>query len=177
MLGATPVNATAIIAVDLLQQKLEQARDIGATELIVASQQDPLSKILEITGGTGVDYAIESAGRRETMETAFKSVRENGGLCVLAGNLPFGENICLNPFDLIKGKRVTGAWEGDTQPDRDIPMYTELYLSGRPPLNQLITDNYQLEDVNQALEALEQGKVGRALIDMKPIQTPTAAGS
>lgn len=65
--------------------------------------------MLETTSRRGVDYAIEAAGRRETMETAFKAVRDKGGLCVPTGNLPQGERISQDPFDLIKGKRITGT--------------------------------------------------------------------
>ena len=166
VLAADLMNATTIIAVDVFNHKLEQARRVGATHTINARQQDPLATILEITGGRGVDYTIEAAGRRETMETAFQAVCDNGGLCVLAGNLPHGERISLDPFDLIKGKRIIGTWGGETQPDRDIPMYVDLYLSGKLKLDGLITHIYRLDDINQALEDLENGKVGRALIDM-----------
>lgn len=166
VLAADFVGATTIIAVDLFDHKLALAREVGATHLVNAREQDPLAKVLEITGGAGTDYAIESAGRPETMETAFRCVRDNGGLCVLAGNLPHGERICLDPFDLIRGKRLIGTWGGETQPDRDILMYVDLYLSGKLRLDPLITDSYRLSDVNLALESLEQGKVGRSLIDM-----------
>ena len=166
VMAADFMNATTIIAVDLFDHKLQQAQQVGATHLINARNQDPLSTILEITGGCGVDYAIEAAGRRETMETAFQAVRDGGGLCVLAGNLPHGELIALNPFDLIKGKRIVGSWGGETCPDRDIPLYVDLYLSGKLKLDALITHTYGLEEINQAFDDLEQGKVGRALIQM-----------
>ncbi len=166
VLAANLMNATVIIAVDVFDHKLEQARRVGATHLINARQQEPLGTLLEITGGRGVDYAIEAAGLRETMETAFQAVRDNGGLCVLAGNLPQGERVSLNPFNLIRGKRIIGTWGGESQPDRDIPMYVDLYLSGKLKLDGLVTHTYSLLDINQALEDLENGKVGRALIDM-----------
>ena len=165
VLAADLVHATTIIAVDVFDHKLEQARQVGATHLINARQQDPFAAILEITGGCGVDYAIEAAGRRETMETAFRVVRDNGGLCVLAGNLPRGERISLDPFDLIKGKRIIGTWGGETQPDRDILLYVDLYLTGKLRLDGLITHTYGLDEINQAMDDLEHGKVGRALID------------
>ncbi len=166
VLAADLVHATTIIAVDVFDHKLEQARRVGATHLINVRHQDPLATILEITGGRGVDYAIEAAGRQETMETAFQAGRDNGGLCVLAGNLPHGGRISLDPFDLIKGKRIVGTWGGETQPDRDIPLYVDLYLSGRLKLDGLITHTHSLSDINQALDYLEQGQVGRILIDM-----------
>jgi len=166
ILAAGLRNARTIIAVDVIDNKLEQAIQLGATHCVNARQQDPLAAILEITGGRGVDYAIESAGTRGTMETAFKAVRDNGGLCVLAGNLPHGEQISLNPFDLIRGKRIIGSWGGETQPDRDIQQYVEYYMSGKLKLDRLLTHTYSLNDINRALEKLENGKIVRALIDM-----------
>lgn len=166
VLVASLMNATIIIAVDVFDHKLEQARQVGATHLINAHHTDPLTTVLEITCGRGADYAIEAAGRRETMEIAFQAVRDEGGLCVLAGNLPHGERIVLNPFDLIRGKHIVGTWGGEAQPDRDIPMYVDLFLSGKLKLDKLITHTYSLNDINKALAALEHGEVGRALIDM-----------
>jgi len=171
VLAADLVHATTIIAVDVFDHKLEQARRVGATHLINARRQDPLATILEITEGRGVDYAIEAAGQRETMETAFQAVRDNGGLCVVAGNLPHSERISLDPFDLIKGKRIIGTWGGESDIDRDISLYARLFLSGKLDFSALITNIYSLEETNKALEDLKQGKVGRVLIDMTSKKT------
>jgi S-(hydroxymethyl)glutathione dehydrogenase/alcohol dehydrogenase len=159
-------NASRIIAIDVFDHKLEQAHQLGATHIISAIHQDTITAIREITGGQGVDYSIESAGKREVMEQAFRSVRDGGGLCVLAGNLPHGEKISLDPFDLIRGKRIMGSWGGETRPDCDIPLYVDYYLSGKLNLEALLTHSYRLDETNQALEDLENGKIGRALIDM-----------
>jgi S-(hydroxymethyl)glutathione dehydrogenase/alcohol dehydrogenase len=166
LLAAKLVGAKVIIAVDVLDHKLEQAIKFGATHIINAGKQNVLTTIQGITDGLGVDYTIECAGKKESMETALRSVRDDGGLCIIAGNLPQGEQISVNPFDLIKGKRIIGTWGGETQPDRDIPIYVELYLSGKLKLEALITHSYKLEDINQALTDLEQGEAGRALIEM-----------
>ncbi len=166
VLAAGLVNARPIIAVDVFDHKLEQSKHVGATHLINARQCDPSAEILNVTGKQGLDFAIEAAGLKETIEIAFRSVRSGGGLCVVAGNLPHGERICLDPFDLILGKRIVGSWGGETEPDRDIPMYADLYLAGKLRLDSLITHSYRLEEINQALSDLEGGKVGRALISM-----------
>ena len=164
IMASSLMNATTIIAIDVFGHKLEQARQVGATHFINARQQDSLATILEITAGRGVNYAIEAAGRRQTMEIAFQAVRDNGGLCVLAGNLPDGQRISLNPFDLIRGKRIVGSCGGETNPDRDIPLYVDLYLSGKLKLDRLITHIFSLKNINDALDLLERGKVGRSLI-------------
>jgi S-(hydroxymethyl)glutathione dehydrogenase / alcohol dehydrogenase len=71
---------------------------------------------------------------------------------VIAGNLPQGQKISLNPFDLIKGKRIIGTWGGENEVDRDISMYVTMYLAGKLNLEALITQSYNLEDINQAIE-------------------------
>ena len=100
ILAAKMRGSAIIIAVDIREQKLIQAKEIGATHIINASCQDALDAIQTIMDGQGVDFAIEAAGNRKTMETAYKSVKDKGGLCILAGNLPKGEQISIDPFDL-----------------------------------------------------------------------------
>lgn len=166
VLAAKAAKAAIIIAVDVHQHKLGQAIALGATDAVNANEQDALSAIHSITAGRGVDYAIESAGVRQSMETAFQSVCCNGGLCILAGNLPSGQRISIDPFDLIRGKRIIGTWGGETQPDRDIPRYADMYMSGRFDMQKLITHECGLSDVNRAFDDLEQGRAGRILVDM-----------
>jgi S-(hydroxymethyl)glutathione dehydrogenase/alcohol dehydrogenase len=100
------------------------------------------------------------------MEVAFRAVRDCGGLCVLAGNVAYGECIALDPSDLMRGKRIVGTWGGESQLDRDVSVYAALFLAGKLPLDTLITHEYRLADINKALAALEQGMVGGALINM-----------
>jgi S-(hydroxymethyl)glutathione dehydrogenase/alcohol dehydrogenase len=166
LLAAKLVGAKVIIIIDVLDHKLKQAIKFGATHTINATKQDVLSEIMNISDNRGVDYAIECAGKKESMKNAFQSVRDNGGLCIIAGNLPEGEQVSINPFDLIKGKRIIGTWGGETQPDHDIPMYVDLYLSGRLDLKSLITHTYSLKDINMALKDLDGGREGRILIDL-----------
>lgn len=165
ILAAKMVGAAVIIAVDIREQKLIQAREIGATHIINASLQDVLSAIQTITGRQGVDFAIEAAGKQEIMEIAFKSVRDKGGLCILAGNLPAGQQISIDPFNLIKGKRIIGTWGGETDSDRDIQNYVDHFLSGRLDLSFLTSDIYRLDEINNSFDDLESGKVNRALIE------------
>jgi S-(hydroxymethyl)glutathione dehydrogenase/alcohol dehydrogenase len=166
LLAAKLLEAQPLVAVDVVEQKLVEALRLGATHAVNAHRQDALAAICELTAGRGVDYAIEAAGRRETMETALRSVRDKGGLCVLAGNLPQGETIAIDPFDLIRGKRIVGTWGGETRPDEDLPRYATWFLEGRLPLAELITREYRLDAINEALDDMEQGRVLRALVAM-----------
>jgi S-(hydroxymethyl)glutathione dehydrogenase/alcohol dehydrogenase len=168
ILAASMKKAKMIIAVDVFDHKLELAKEVGATHVINAKRENALDVLMKLTEGKGVDYSIESAGRKETMETAFKAVRNSGGLCIIAGNLPQGEKISIDPMDLIRGKRIIGTWGGESQPDKDIAIYADYYLSGRLKLDTLITHTYKLEEINRALQDLGAGKIGRALIEMQP---------
>ncbi len=166
LIGAIVCNASKIIAVDIDPGKLQLASELGATAVIDARRQDALAAIRDMTGGQGVDFSVEAAGRVETIEQAFQSVHKGGGLCVFASHPRFGDRIKLDPFDLICGKRIAGSWGGAVQPDRDVPRFYEMISEKRVPLEKLLTHRYRLEQINQALDDLEQGRVGRALVEM-----------
>jgi S-(hydroxymethyl)glutathione dehydrogenase/alcohol dehydrogenase len=166
LLAAELAGAATIIAIDIHERKLRQAVTLGATHTINARTEEVLSAIGSITNGKGIDYAIESAGTAQSMENAFRAVRDNGGLCVLCGNLAAGERISIDPFDLIKGKKIVGTWGGETQPELDIPRYAELYLSGKFNMHKLITHEYSLQNVNEAFDVLDNGGGGRILVSM-----------
>lgn len=166
LLAAKMVGSKLIIGVDIDTAKLRKAEELGAASLVNAVDQDPVAAVMHLTNGRGVDCSIEAAGRSETMEKAFQSVRRNGGICVVAGNLPRGGRISIDPFDLIQGRQLVGSWGGETDLDRDVPKYVEVFLAGRFSLNLLVSNAYNLHEVNQALSDLEKGATGRLLIDM-----------
>lgn len=166
ILGAVIRKAGTIIAVDISEEKLAQAKRLGATHTINAASVDAVAAIMEATGGRGVDCAVEAAGKPQTMEAAFRSVRGKGGVCVLAGNLPQGKTISIDPMGLISGKRLVGTWGGESVPDRDIPLFAGMFLGGSLNLQELIAAEYPLSGINRAFEDLERGLPGRALISM-----------
>lgn len=161
-------NFASVIAIDVVDSKLALARDFGADITINAAQVDPVGKIMEITGGRGVDYAVEASGICRVIEAAFEVTRPRGGLCVFASHPGHGEKIRLDPHALISGKQIRGSWGGACEPDTDIPKFAELYRSGRLPLEKLITKRYALEDINEAIDDIERGHVGRPIIEIKP---------
>jgi len=171
-IGLSAVHAAAIcgaamvIAVDVKEEKLEKAKELGATHSVNAGKADAVRTVKDLTDGKGVDHAVESAGSIVTMEQAFQSIRNNGGKAVIAGNLSFGQKISIDPFALICGKRIVGSWGGETDPDRDIPRYVDLYLSGKLKLDRMLTHRFRLEQINDAFAELEKGEVGRAIIDL-----------
>ena len=158
-------NCSMVIAVDVEETKLHLAKDFGATHIINSSVENPVEKIFNITGGIGVDFAIEAGGLVITIEQAFAAIRNEGGLCVSASHPPHGDKIKIDPFDLICGKRILGSWGGESKPDRDIPRFAKLYKEGKLPLDKLITHRYSLEQINQIFDDIEHSRVARALIE------------
>jgi S-(hydroxymethyl)glutathione dehydrogenase/alcohol dehydrogenase len=151
-------NFSEVIAVDVSEEKLQLAREFGATRLVrVASDVPELVR--------DVDYAVEASGLCEVIETAFGAVRRGGGLCVFASHPKYGEKIRLDPFELISGKQIKGSWGGNSHPDRDVPKLAELYLQRKLPFEKLIEKKYAFQELNQALEDLESRRVVRPVID------------
>lgn len=165
VLYASAVGCGKVIGVDVNGQKLELASKLGATHVINSSNDAVLEKLKELTGGAGVDYAIESSGVKGVMELAFEAIKP-GGTAVIAGNIRKGDKICLDPYGLISGKKIFGTWGGETRPEKDIPFYAEQYLAGKLKLDKLITHVYTLDQVNESFSELEKGNVGRALIKL-----------
>lgn len=165
LMAANLCECSPIIALDTQESKLALAKDFGATHVINVKSEKAMERIYQIAGAAGVDYAVEAAGNTSAIEQAFQSVRKNGGLCVFASHPPEGEKICLPPHELISGKRIRGSWGGESKPDQDIPRFVEMYKQGKLPLEKLITHRYSLEQINLSLDDLEEGNVGRALIE------------
>ncbi len=165
LLYAKTLEFTKIIAVDIHNSKLEFAKKLGATDIINSKEKNVIEKIKDLTEHKGVDYAIECSGVKTVMEQAFESLNFKG-LAIIAGNLRAGETISIDPFQLIVGKQIIGTWGGKTNPDEDILLYAKKYLDGNFMLEQLITKIFSLENIDDAVEALENGEVIRALIKL-----------
>jgi S-(hydroxymethyl)glutathione dehydrogenase/alcohol dehydrogenase len=170
LMAASLYECQTLIAVDIEKDKLNLAIEFGATHVIDSSTKDPVKRIREITRGDGVDYSIEAAGMVKTIEQAFQSVRKGGGKCVFATHPKPEEKITIDPFDLICGKQIQGSWGGESNPEVDIPKFAQFYRDGKLPLEKLLTRRYSLDQINEALNDLEQRKVGRPLIEFSDLQ-------
>ena len=109
------------------------------------------------------DFAIECSGNKLAMEWAFNCLKNNG-TAIIAGNLEPGKKISIDPFELVKGKKLRGSWGGECVLDRDIPFYASEYLEGNLPIEKLITKVYPFDEINEGLKDLESGKLIRGVI-------------
>jgi S-(hydroxymethyl)glutathione dehydrogenase/alcohol dehydrogenase len=163
LLAASHVKAHPIIAIDVQDKKLERAQQMGATHVVHALKENPPQRIDAILNGQGVDFALECAGKKDVMEMAFESIRASG-CCVLAGNIPKGEQIHIDPFELIKGKKIIGTWGGKSLIDHDVVRFADIFFKKPEALRLLISHEVPLSGINELMQALDQGKVGRGLI-------------
>ncbi len=161
--GAVLAGADQIVAVDIRQNKLDYAREFGATDVINASNQDPVAMVHELTGG-GADYAFEALGRAETIRQAYESTRP-GGMAVVVGMAPENDDVSINALSLPRTERILmGSYYGSARPWIDLPRLVDLYLAGRLRVDELVSRSYPLEEINEAYEALAQGEVARSII-------------
>jgi len=162
VMGAKLAGAGKIIAVSRSERKLAMAKELGADHVVSASQENPVMKVMELTGG-GADYSVECAGKAEVIMQAFGSIHP-GGKCVVAGMAPITAVVSIASYEFLLGKTLTGTVQGDVRHSVDIPRYIDLYMEGKLPIDKLITRSYSLDEVNEAFEALEKGEVIRSVI-------------
>jgi len=167
LLGAVAAGAGMIIAVDVAQQKLDFASDLGATATVLwAGSPEATAEAVREASGGGVDYAVEATGRTEAMLAAFLSTRARGA-AVLIG-IPRPDAVLPLPALSIPRmeRRVLGSIYGSTYPERDFALALDLYRSARLPLDRLITHRVTLDDVQRGIELLLSCEAIRAVIDL-----------
>ena len=162
VMGAKLAGAGKIIAVARNPKKLALAKEFGADHVVDASRDDPVAKVMELTGG-GADYAVESSGKVEVMQQAYASIR-GGGKCVVTGMAALGSTITIQSYELLLAKTITGTVQGDIRAQVDIPRFVDMFMDGKLPFDRLISKSYTLDQVNQAFQALEKGEVIRSVI-------------
>ena len=162
--GARICGASTIVAVDISESKLEDARSFGATHGILATAGKPHRRIKEITGGRGVDFALVTVGSSKACETALRFLCQ-GGKLVIAGMPPSGESMSFEPV-IIAGlsQCIEGSCMGDTVLGRDIPWLLDHYRQGRLKVDELITGRYPLSRINEAIDNTLQGGARRNVI-------------
>lgn len=184
IVAARMAGADPIIAVDLDEEKLEFARKFGATHGINASKVDPVAAIHELTRKenvytifqepvSGADHSFDCIGIRKTMEQVVPACRgghfgaEPGGNAVLVG-------VPMTPMELqsldllLNEKKFMGSIGGSCVPGRDFPTFVDWFQQGELDLDALVTERYELQDINAATDALEQGRIsGRAILDYR----------
>lgn len=163
LLGAALVGAHPLVAVDVVPEKLELARSLGATAVVDARDEDAVEAVREATGG-GAQYAIETVGSGAVLGQAYAATRR-GGTTITVG-LPHPEqSFSIPAVSLVAEERtVKGCYLGSAVPSRDIPRYIALYRAGRLPVDRLLTSTLALDNLNAAFDTLAAGTAIRQVV-------------
>jgi len=160
--GAAIAGAGRIIAVDIKDSKLELARTFGATDVVNASECDPVVAVKELNHG-GVEYSFEALGLKQTSEQAFRMLRRSG-VATIIGMVPVGEMLEIHGADLLNDKRLQGSNMGSNRFRVDMPRFVDFYLNGQLRLDEMISRRIALEDINQAFDEMKRGEIARSVI-------------
>ncbi len=162
--GAVFSGAYPVVAVDVLDSKLERARLFGATHAVnAAKEKDPIAKVHEITGGRGADSVIVAVAGIEILRQAFLMSARDGTTVVVGHG--HGEKLsAFNPTDFMGGRKLTGSAMGAVRLRLDVPRLIELYRTGRLKLDELVSGHYPFEEINQAIASSAAGEVIRNVI-------------
>jgi S-(hydroxymethyl)glutathione dehydrogenase/alcohol dehydrogenase len=161
--GCVLVGCHPIIAVDVMESKLDFARRLGATHTVNASEQDPVEALQALTG-RGPEYVFDSVGAATTISQALRAARP-GGTAVIIGLHAAKVDVPIPAGALVMGnRRLLGSFVGSMQPRLDLPMLVELYRAGKLRLDELISKRYALDELPQAFEDMEAGRVARGVL-------------
>jgi S-(hydroxymethyl)mycothiol dehydrogenase len=162
--GARLAGAHTIVAIDIDDRKLQWATEFGATHTVNASRTDPVAAVRELTGGYGVNVAIEAVGSPVTYEQAFYA-RDHAGTVVQVGVPSPDMKIELPLIEVFgRGGSLKSSWYGDCLPSRDFPMFIDLYLQGRLDLDKFVSETISIEDVEEAFQKMQRGEVLRSVV-------------
>jgi alcohol dehydrogenase len=163
ILGAVASGARSVIAVDISEDKLKLAGELGATHLFNAADPDVVQKVKDATKG-GVDYAVEMAGSTRAFETAYRITRR-GGTTITAGLPNPSATWAMPSTHLVAEERtIKGSYIGTCVPSRDLPRYIELYQQGKMPVKRLMTHKIKLDEINEGFDRLHEGKAVRQVV-------------
>jgi NDMA-dependent alcohol dehydrogenase len=165
--GAAIKGATKVIAVDPVDFKLETAEELGATHTINPNQQDPVERVTELTNGVGADKSIVTVGNPtpEDIGQAFRSIRKGGRTVVTSVSDVEYQHVNISPFELtLFDKELVGTMYGDSPVQADLPRYLETYRSGQLKVDELVTQTYSHDEINQGFQDMLDGKTIRGVI-------------
>ena len=163
--GAKHAGAERIIAIDMVDGKLQTAQKFGATDLVNPADGDAVSQVMALTDQRGADVSFEVIGLEATIEQAFNMARR-GGQTIIVG-VPKMEVMVNIPaaFGLVfTEKQIRGCWYGSSNVHTDVPKLTKLYSEGKLMLDELISREIKLEQVNEALDNMGSGEIARSVI-------------
>jgi S-(hydroxymethyl)glutathione dehydrogenase/alcohol dehydrogenase len=164
--GSALTSAHPIVGVDVHDNRLALAKEMGATHTLNTQKCNLRDEILKIVGMAGVDVIVDNTGLPEMIELAYELTGPMGRV-VLVGVPRKGNNVSFYSLPLHFGKKISGSHGGETNPSEDIPRYLRMLEAGKLVLSPLITHEFPLVRINEAIAQMRSGEIaGRCLVDM-----------
>lgn len=164
--AAEMVSAYPIVGIDLLDNKLDMAKKFGVSHGFNSKKTSILDQeIKQIVGEKGADVVIDTTGKARVIEQAYKLTHPDGKT-ILVGVPTKGDNISIYSLPLHFNKVLTGSHGGDSIPDLEIPRYIKLLKAAKMTLEGIITHEFSLDKINEAIELVRSGDAGRVLLNM-----------
>jgi alcohol dehydrogenase len=164
LLGARLAGASRIVAVDVVQDKLDLALDVGATDAILAGGEGTVEDVRKAAGGAGADKVIETVGNAAVLADAYAATKR-GGVTVTVGLPHPSQTLSIPAVSLVAEERtLRGSYLGSCVPTIDVPRYVGLYQAGRLPVDRLLTHRIELDDINAGFDRLARGQAVRQAV-------------
>jgi S-(hydroxymethyl)glutathione dehydrogenase/alcohol dehydrogenase len=165
--SAAMVSAHPIVAIDIVDAKLEMAKRFGATHCFNSAKTPDLdAQVRKIVGAAGADVVVETTGNSRVIEQAYEMTHADGKT-ILVGVPTKGNNISIYSLPLHFKKILKGSHGGDAEPHLDIPRYIRLMQARKMSLDGLVTHEFKLDQANEAIRLVRAGEAGRVLISME----------
>jgi aryl-alcohol dehydrogenase len=164
IMAARAVGATTIVAVDINQDRLNFAKEVGATHVINSSKENATEALMKLTG-VGLDFALDTTGLPPVIRSAVLALA-NRGTCGILGAAPMGTELNLDEVHFMSGgRRLMGIVEGECDPDLFIPILIDLHRQGRFPFDRMVKF-YDFADINKAIHDSETGVTIKPIVRM-----------
>jgi S-(hydroxymethyl)glutathione dehydrogenase/alcohol dehydrogenase len=162
--GARLVGATRIIGVDLNNDRIEMAKRFGMTDFVNPNEVDNVvDHLVQMTGG-GVDYSFECIGNVNVMRQALECCHKGWGQSCIIGVAGAGQEIATRPFQLVTGRSWRGTAFGGARGRTDVPKIVDWYMEGKINIDDLITHQMPLSDINKAFDLMHSGESIRSVV-------------
>ena len=164
--AASMVSANPIIGIDIKENKIEMAKQFGLTHGIKSDKGNFRREIFKLVGEGGADVVIDTTGNSRVIEEAY-SITNSSGKTILVGVPKKGDNISIYSLPLHFNQILTGSEGGGAAPNIDIPRYMRLMKSGKMTLDGLITHEFKLDQINEALDLFRSGTAGKIILKIR----------
>ena len=165
LVGTKKNSQSKVIGIDINENRLKEALELGSDFIANPNKENLSEYINSITEGKMLDILIECSGSIIGLNNSLKLIN-NSGLVKFATHPKFGSYLSIDPFELIKGKKIEGSWGGGVQPDKDFPKIINDLKSNHDFISLINQEKYSLNEINKAIQEMREGKVLRPIIKM-----------